>query len=78
MQFLDSKKEAWELQRRKSIVVGVAPYMWIMDNYQSLELKAAFKVENIIYAVVPSHNHGTNLADRSICTFNNYFVVGLC
>ena len=49
-----------------------------MDNGCSYELRNAFNKENVCFQLVPQHVHRLNAAERTICTFKNHLIAGLC
>ena len=57
---------------------GIKPGFHFMDNDASAILKITMTTVDIKYKLVPPSNHIANNAERSIQTFRNHFIAGLC
>ena len=57
---------------------GINPGFHFMDNKASTALNLTMSTMNTKYQLVPPSNHRENNAERSIQTFKNHFIVGLC
>ncbi len=57
---------------------GIAPKHHILDNECSDGFKDTIKSNNMMYQLVPPHNHCCNHAKKAIQTFKDHFVVILC
>ena len=57
---------------------GIHPGFHFMDNEASTGLKLTMMTMTIKYQLVPPSNHRENNSERSIQTFNNHFISGLC
>ena len=49
-----------------------------MDNEASNALKLTITTMNIKYQLVPPSNHLANNVEKTIQTFKNHFIAGLC
>ncbi len=45
---------------------GITPKMHILDNQCSAEFKERIKLNNMIYQLVPPHDHRRNIAEKAI------------
>jgi hypothetical protein len=52
--------------------------MHILDNECSAEFKSRIKLNNMIYQLVPPHDHRWNIAEKGIQVFKAHFVSILC
>jgi hypothetical protein len=59
-------------------VKGFKPKLQTLDNEASTALKIFFTTNDVDYQLVPPCCHRRNAAERSIRTFKEHFVVGLC
>ena len=57
---------------------GFQPDLLILDNEASQKFCKALEKYEIKYQLEPPGNHQTNNAERSIQTFKNHFITGLC
>ena len=62
-----------DLKRR-----GIYPGFHFMDNEAYTALKTKMTSMNIKYQLEPQRNNRANNAERSIQTFKNHFIAGLC
>ena len=64
---------------RKLKAVGLRPTFHILDNEVSTDLIEFLKTdENITVQLAPAGRHRRNAAEKSIRTFKNHFIAGLC
>ena len=56
----------------------INPGFHFMENEESTDLKMTITTMNIKYQLVPPINHRVNNSKRSIDTFKNHFIAGLC
>ena len=64
---------------RKLKAAGLRPNFNILENEVSTDLIAFFKTdENITVQLAPARCYRRNAAERSIRTFKNHFIAGLC
>ncbi len=56
----------------------IKPKHHILDNECSEEFKATIKKNNMMYQLVPPHDHHQNLAEKTIQTFKAHFISILC
>jgi hypothetical protein len=54
---------------------GVTPKMHILDNECSAEFKERIKLNNMIYQLIPPHDHRQNIAEKAIQVFKAHFIV---
>ena len=59
-------------------ICDINPGFHFMDNASSSALNISIKTLDINYQLVPSNNHRSNNAERSIQMFKNHFIVRLC
>jgi hypothetical protein len=52
--------------------------MHILDNDCSAEFKERIKLNNMIYQLVPPHDHRRNIAEKGIQVFKAHFIIILC
>jgi hypothetical protein len=57
---------------------GIAPKHHILNNKCSNEFKDTIKSNNMMYQLVPPHDHRHNRAKKAIQTFKDHFVAILC
>jgi hypothetical protein len=57
---------------------GITPTHHILDNECLEEFKATIKKNNMMYQLVPLHDHQRNLAEKAIQTFKAHFISILC
>ncbi len=57
---------------------GVTPKMHILDNECSAEFKERIKLNNMIYQLVPPHDHRRNIAEKAIQVLKAHFISILC
>ena len=57
--------------------VGLKPSTWILDNKCSNNLKISLSKQDIVWQLVPPHNHRANAAEREIQKFKHHFKVCL-
>ena len=57
---------------------GINPGFHFMDNEVYTAFKMTMNPMNIKYQLVPPSNHKEKNAERSIQTFKNHFISGLC
>lgn len=50
----------------------------MIDNKASKAIKQAMRKKNGKHQLVEPHNHRVNAAERTIRTFKNHFIAGLC
>jgi hypothetical protein len=69
-----SIRDAWEKTHQMLIRQGHPPYLHILDNECSDDLKKAFLKYRIQFQRVPPKEHRVNAAKRAIHTYKNHFV----
>jgi hypothetical protein len=52
--------------------------MHILDNECSAKFKERIKLNNMIYQLVPPHDHRQNIAEKAIQVFKAHFIIILC
>ena len=57
---------------------GINPGYHVMYNEASIALKKKMTIINIKYQLVTPGNHKANNVERSIQTFKNNFIEGIC
>ena len=57
---------------------GVMPKMHILDNECSAKFKERIKLNNMIYQLVPPHDHRRNITKKAIQVFKAHFISILC
>ena len=57
---------------------SIAPKQHILDNECSNDFKETIKANNMIYQLVPPHDHRRNKAEKAIQMFKDHFVAILC
>ena len=57
---------------------GLQPKLQCLDNEALHALQDYLTTESVDYQLVPLHLHQCNAAERSIRTFKNHFIAGLC
>ena len=57
---------AWEEQNGKFKETGVELSTYVMDNEAAKDLKDVLKNMEIIYQLVPPHNHKTNISEQAM------------
>jgi len=54
------------------------PKLQHLDNEASQALQDFLSAKHVDYQLVPPHVHHHNATERSICTFKNHLIAGLC
>ena len=65
--------DKWDTINEKLKLSANKPFVWIMDNECSKDLKNALTKEDVAWQLVPPHQHRANTAERSIQTFKAHF-----
>ena len=68
---------AWKKCHGRLVNNGEDIKKYILDNECSLKFKTTLTENNVIYELVPPHQHRRNAAERAIRTFKNHFLAGL-
>jgi hypothetical protein len=80
MKNCSSGKMIWAYQKLidRLYAAGIVPKHHILDNECSNEFKENIKFNEMMYQLIPTHNHHRNCAKKAIQTFKNHFVAILC
>ena len=69
---------AYKIVHARLCAAGLRPKLQRLDNECSDVLKEYMTAEDVEFQLVPPHVHRRNAAERSIRTFKNHFIAGLC
>jgi hypothetical protein len=69
---------AFDLLIQSLIIRGLKPSLQRLGNEASLALRNYLTKQGIDYQLAPPHIHQSNNAERTIQTFKNHFIAGLC
>jgi hypothetical protein len=69
---------AFDLPIQSLILRGLKPVLQRLDNEASLALRHYLTKQGITYQLAPPHIHRLNNEERTIQTFKNHFIAGIC
>jgi hypothetical protein len=69
---------AFQVMEHKLVACGLKPKLMKLDNEASKLLKTYLHQQDITFQLVPPYSHRRNAAERSIRSFKDHLIAGLC